>query len=326
MKNYDGIPYNSLNSAYFSFLVTAIVWSSFVNGGIAYAQQDSQHTQYMYNTQSINPAYAGSREQLTALVLYRNQWAGLEGAPKTLNFGAHTPIGKFQRLGLGLNFYKDEIGPSDESNLTIDISYGIPVNDSGTKLAFGIKGGVNVLNVNYRKLNIKTPNDVNFENNINNRLALVFGLGFFLYQSEVWYVSLSSPNILETTHYDDVKVSNVTEKMHLYATAGYVFNLSDRTKFKPAILTKLVYGAPLALDVSANFLFNEKFTIGAAYRWSAAVSGLVGFQISDSIMIGYAYDYGLQELANFNSGSHEVFLRFELGGGGHPSLIIPRFF
>jgi type IX secretion system PorP/SprF family membrane protein len=139
-------------------------------------------------------------------------------------------------------------------------------------------------------------------------------------------MGLSAPNLLETTHYDDVKVSNVTEKMHLFATAGYIFDLSSNTKFKPAVLAKMVSGAPLALDVSANFLFNEKFTLGAAYRLSAAVSALAGFQVSESVMIGYSYDYGLQELANYNSGSHEVFLRFELGTGGFSRLITPRFF
>ncbi len=324
-KNDNSVPNNSLSGTYFMFLVSIIIWTVFLNGNKVYAQQDSQYTHYMYNTQVINPAYAGSRGQLTALALYRNQWVGLDGAPKTLNFGVHSPLGLSQRLGLGLNFFKDEIGPADESNIAADVSYTIPVSDGGTQLAFGLKGGINILNVDYTKLNLEVP-DGAFQNNIRNRLTPVIGLGFFLYHSDVWYAGISTPNVLKTTHYDDVKVSNVTEKMHLYATAGYVFDLSSSTKFKPAVMAKMVSGAPLALDVSANFLFNEKFTIGAAYRWSAAVSGLVGFQISDSIMIGYAYDYGLQELANYNSGSHEVFLRFELGSGGQPSLIIPRFF
>ncbi|MDC0380421.1 type IX secretion system membrane protein PorP/SprF [Flavobacteriaceae bacterium] len=325
MKN---IPYNSLNSAYFSFLVALIVWAAAINSSKVYAQQDSQYTNYMYNTQVINPAYAGSREQLSALLLYRNQWVGIDGAPTTYNFGLHTPVGQAQRLGLGLNFFKDEIGPADESNITADVSYAIPVSSSGTKLAFGVKGGINLLNIDYNKLKLHNESDNSFENNINNRLTPTVGLGLFLYNTNRWYMGLSTPNLLETTHYDDVKVSNVTEKMHLFATAGYVFDLSSSTKFKPAVMAKMVSGAPLALDLSANFLFNEKFTLGAAYRWSAAVSALAGFQVSDSVMIGYAYDYGLQELANYNSGSHEVFLRFEIGGGSgsNARIITPRFF
>lgn len=325
MKN---IPYNSLNSAYFSFLVALIVWAAAINSNKVYAQQDSQYTNYMYNTQVINPAYAGSREQLSALLLYRNQWVGIDGAPTTYNFGLHTPVGQAQRLGLGLNFFKDEIGPADESNITADVSYTIPVSSSGTKLAFGVKGGVNFLNIDYNKLNLQSgTSDGSFQNDINNRVTPAVGLGVFLYNTNRWYMGLSTPNLLKTTHYDDVKVSNVTEKMHLFATAGYVFDLSSSTKFKPAVMAKMVSGTPLALDVSANFLFNDKFTLGAAYRWSAAVSALAGFQVSDSVMIGYAYDYGLQDLANYNSGSHEVFLRFELGSGGSNNrLITPRFF
>lgn len=325
MKN---IPYNSLNSAYFSFLVALIVCAATINSNKIYAQQDGQYTNYMYNTQVINPAYAGSREQLTALLLYRNQWVGLDGAPTTYNFGIHSPVDQAQRLGIGLNFFKDEIGPANESNITADISYTIPISSSGTKLAFGVKGGINLLNIDYNKLVLKNRNDNSFQNNIDNRLTPTVGVGLFLYNTDRWYMGLSSPNLLETTHYDDVKVSNVTEKIHLFATAGYVFDLSGSTKFKPAVMAKMVSGAPLTLDLSANFLFNEKFTFGAAYRWDAAVSALAGFQVSDSVMIGYSYDYGLQELANYNSGSHEVFLRFEIGGGlGNMARIItPRFF
>jgi type IX secretion system PorP/SprF family membrane protein len=325
MKN---IPYNSLNSAYFTFLVALIIWATALNSNKIYAQQDSQYTNYMYNTQVINPAYAGSREQISALLLYRNQWLGLDGAPTTYNFGIHTPVGPAQRLGLGLNFFKDEIGPADENNIAADVSYTIPISSSGVKLAFGVKGGINLLNIDYNKLNLKSSSasDVAFRNNINSRLTPTVGVGLFLYNTNLWYLGVSAPNLLETTHYDDVKVSNVTEKMHLFATAGYVFDLSASTKFKPALLAKVVPGAPLAIDASANFLFNEKFTVGAAYRWDASLSALAGFQVSDNIMIGYSYDYGLQELTNYNSGSHEIFLRFEFGNGESSRLITPRFF
>lgn len=322
MKN---ITYNSVRRTSLSFLVVLIVWTVVLSTSKAHAQQDSQYTNYMYNTQVINPAYAGSREQLSALLLYRNQWVGIDGAPETFSFGIHKAMERAPRLGIGLNFYKDAIGPADESNITADVSYSIPLNRAGAILAFGIKGGANFLNIDYNKLNLRHQGDVPFQYNVNNRLSPTIGAGLFLHDNNKWYVGLSVPNLLETTHYDDIKVSNVTEKMHVFATAGYVFDLSDTTKFKPAIMAKMVSGAPLALDGSANFLFNEKFTLGLAYRWDAAVSALAAFQVSDGVLIGYSYDYGLQELANYNSGSHEVFLRFELGSG-LARLITPRFF
>ena len=289
------------------------------------AQQDSQYTQYMYNTQTINPAYAGSRGVFGVLGLYRNQWVGLDGAPETLNFSLNTPVGESERVGVGLSVFMDKIGPAEESLIAADFSYTVPVNET-VKLGFGLKGGINLLNVDYSILNIFNPSDVLQQFNIDNRVTPVIGAGLYLHDDNTWYVGLSIPNFLETTHYDDTSVSNASEKASVYAIAGYVFNLNDTTKFKPAILGKFVSGAPLGLDFSANFLFNDKFTLGAAYRLDAAVSGLAGFQVTDGMMIGYAYDYGIQELANYNSGSHEIFLRFELGFKRTKKLLSPRFF
>ena len=285
-----------------------------------YAQQDSQYTQYMYNTMSMNPGYSGSRGSLSMLALYRNQWVGLDGAPKTLNFGMHSPIG-VQGVGLGLGFTSDKIGPSTESIITADFSYTIDfAND--VKLAFGIKGGYSLLDLDPSKLNIYNPNDYNLEQKSYG--SPIIGAGFYLY-SDKWYLGLSSPNILETEHYNDVQVSTATEKTHIYLIGGYVFKLSENLKLKPAFLTKAVIGAPLAIDISANALLYDRITFGLAYRLDAAVSAMAGFQVNDNIMIGYAYDYETTELTNYNSGSHEIFIRFELGTKLR-AKVNPRFF
>ena len=285
------------------------------------AQQESQYTQYMYNTISFNPAYAGNRGSLTAMAIYRNQWVGLDGAPETLNFSVNTPLG-YGRVGLGLGVISDKIGPSAENTITTDFSYAIRLNRYGMKLSFGLKGGINILDIDVDKLTIYDPNDQDL---VNRSVASpVLGAGVYLH-TDRWYVGLSSPNMLETEHYDDIKVSTATEKMHLYLTLGYVFDLNYDLKFKPAILTKGVVGSPLSVDVSANFLFRERVTLGAAYRWDAAVSALAGFQINDNIMIGYSYDYETTELSNYNDGSHEIFLRFELGTRRR-NKVNPRFF
>ncbi|WP_034061499.1 PorP/SprF family type IX secretion system membrane protein [Lacinutrix jangbogonensis] len=289
------------------------------------AQQDSQYTQYMYNTQTVNPAYAGTRGVFGITSLYRNQWVGLEGAPETLNLSLSTPLGESQRVGLGVSFIKDKVGPADESTLVADFSYTIPVGER-TNLSFGLKGGFNLLNVDYGVLTINNPNDALQQFNIDNRTKVVAGLGLYLHDIEKWYVGVSIPNFLETTHYDDTNISNASEKANAYAIAGYVFNLSDNTKFKPAVLGKFIQGAPIGLDLSANFLLYEKFTLGAAYRLDAAVSALAGFQITEGMFIGYSYDYGTQELANFNSGSHEIFLRFEFANTKTDRFLTPRFF
>jgi len=284
-------------------------------------QQDSQYTQYMYNTVSINPGYAGSRGMLSVLGLYRNQWVGLEGAPETLNFSLNTPLG-IDRVGMGLGFIGDRIGPSSENIIAADFSYTLPLGEKGTKLSFGIKGGISTLNIDINKLEIYDPNDVNLVSG--SFVSPVVGIGVYLH-TEKWYVGLSAPNVLETKHYDDIAVSTATEKTHLYLIGGYVFDLNPNLKFKPAVLAKAVFGAPLAIDLSANFLFFEKLTLGAAYRLDAAVSAMAGFQISDQLMVGYAYDYDTTDLGNYNSGSHEIFLRFELTTRVR-GKVNPRFF
>lgn len=293
------------------------------------AQQDPQYSQYMYNPIVINPAYAGNRGVASIVGLHRSQWVGLDGAPRTQTLSFHTPIAN-SRVGLGLSVVNDEIGPADETYVAADFSYTIPVGDEA-RLSFGLKGGIHVLNVDFNKLNIFDPGDPRLSENVDNRLSPTVGLGLY-YHTDRFYVGLSSPNLLQTDHFDeDNDTSSATfiaeERIHLFGTVGYVFDLNDNIKFKPAGLVKMVQGAPLQVDLTANFLFNEKFTVGAAYRWSAAVTGLVGFQISDQMMIGFAYDRETTELGNaiYNDGSYELFLRFELFNS-YDRIITPRFF
>jgi len=302
--------------------ITFIILASFV-GIASFAQQDSQYTQYMYNTANINPAYAGQRGMLSAFGLHRTQWVGLDGAPTTNSFAVHSPIND-TNVGLGLSFVNDRIGPADENSISVDFAYTVQASEN-YKLSFGLKATANLLNVDYTKLNIYNPNDPLFQNNIDNKFSPNIGAGVY-FHSENTYVGLSVPNFLETKHYeDDGNFSTAKERMHYYLIAGHVFELNPNLKFKPSALAKMVEGAPLQVDVSANFLINEKFTIGAAYRWSAAVSGMVGFQITDGLFVGYAYDAETTKLANYNSGSHEVFLRFELFKN-YDRIISPRFF
>lgn len=289
---------------------------------LGYSQQDSQYTQYMYNTNNVNPAYAGSREVLSIFGMYRAQWVGLDGAPDTGVFALHSPVS--ERVGLGLTFVNDRIGISDESTISADFSYTIPVSEN-YKLAFGLKGTINLLNVDYSKLDTYNPNDGLLQNNIDNRFSPNVGAGAYLY-SDKFYIGLSVPNMLETEHYNDNDINSLAgEKMHGYLITGYVFDLNESIKFKPAVLAKAVKGAPLQTDITANFLFNEKFVLGAAWRWDAAVSGLAGFQINNNWFIGYAYDAETTRLSNYNSGSHEIFLRYEFFRKSS-RMISPRFF
>lgn len=288
---------------------------------IAFSQQDSQYTQYMYNTININPAYAGSRDALSMFLLHRSQWVGLDGAPVTNNVSVHTPIGG-SNFGIGVSFINDRIGPVDENTISADLAYFIQVSEN-YKLSVGLKGTANLFNLDVNKLNIYNPTDLQFQNS-DTDFSPNIGAGLYLF-SDRTYVGLSVPSFFETNRYNDNDVTITKDRMHFYFMAGHVFDLGENIKFKPALLAKAVEGAPLQADITANFLFYEKFTLGAAYRWDAAVSALAGFQLSDSIFLGYGYDMETTKLRHYNSGSHEIFLRFELFNK-YSQLISPRFF
>ena len=262
------------------------------------AQQDAQYTQYMYNTMSVNPAYAGSRGQLSLAALYRSQWVGLEGAPKTFTLNLHSPI-RDSRVGYGISVVNDNIGDGVVQETYIDavISYTIDVSQDA-KLSFGLKGGGNLLSLDFSGLQ-KYQEEFVDTDNIDNRFTPNFGLGVY-YHTDRFYAGISAPNLLESKHFDNSAGSEESflsvDRINFYMIAGYVFDLNANLKFKPALLTKVVSGAPLQLDLSGTFLFNEKFSFGAAYRWDAAVSALLGFQLNEQLMIGLAYDRETTEL------------------------------
>jgi type IX secretion system PorP/SprF family membrane protein len=287
-----------------------------------FAQEDSQYTNYMYNTIAINPAYSGSRGVMSVFGMHRNQWMGFDGAPITNVVSINTPIYE-SNLGVGISFVNDKIGPSTENSISADISYAIRTSEN-YKLAFGIKTTAHLLNVDYTKLKIYDATDAVFQNNIQNQFSPNIGAGLYYYSDKL-YVGLSVPNFIKNTYYNDNTISTATEKMHYYFMGGYVFDLNESLKFKPAFLSKVVYGAPLQVDLTTNFMFFDKFELGAAWRIDAAVSGLAGFQINENWMIGYAYDAETTKLRNYNSGSHEIFLRYEFKNKSE-KVVSPRFF
>lgn len=286
----------------------------------SFAQQDAQFTQYMYNTININPAYAGSRGAMSIFALHRTQWVGLDGAPVTNAVSLNTPING-SNLGLGVSLINDKIGPTHENTISADLSYTIPASET-FKLSFGIKATANLFDLDVSKLNPVDAGDPSLQNF--NKFSPNIGAGIYLHSDKA-YVGLSIPNFIESKRYDDNEVAIFKEKINYYLIAGYVFDLSSSVKFKPAVLTKMVEGAPLQVDMSGNFMFNDKFVVGVAYRWSAALSAMVGFQVSEGLYIGYGYDRETTNLENYNSGSHELFLRYEIFKN-NTKITTPRFF
>ena len=281
-----------------------------------FGQQDAQYTQYMYNMNILNPAYAGSKGITSLGILGRTQWVGVDGAPQTATLSLHSPAGK--AVGLGLSIIHDEIGPVKENNLFADFSYTINTSEKGS-LAFGIKGGVSFLDVG--NLTTLEPDPLNIPIH---QTSPNFGAGIYYYTNK-YYLGLSAPNFLETRHLEKKGgiVSTASEKMHYFLTTGYVFDITDNLKLKPSTMIKATSGAPLSVDLSANLLVSEKFELGLSYRFDDSISGILGFNVNDDFRIGYAYDYTTSKFGNFNNGSHELMLLFDFN---RRNLTSPRFF
>ena len=289
---------------------------------ISQAQNDAQYTQYMYNTISVNPGYTGSRDVLSFNGLYRNQWLGLDDTPETFTIAAHSPVAG--NLSVGLNMTRDQIFISNQTNIDALVSYAFEFKNNG-KLSIGLKAGGQHQSINSGRLNIGAYDvgDADSEINVDTKLTPQFGAGAYYY-TDKFYVGASVPNMLETTRIGNS--SSVEQSIReFYLISGYVFDLNKNIKFKPATLFKIVEGAPLQIDVSGNVLLYDKITVGLAYRWSAAVSAMVGYQISPQLFAGMGYDIESTELNGHNRGSIETFLRYELRGSDG-NLLSPRFF
>ncbi|MEI7509486.1 MAG: type IX secretion system membrane protein PorP/SprF [Flavobacterium sp.] len=288
---------------------------------VSYSQQDAQYTQYMYNTETVNPAYAGSRGVMSIFGLYRTQWVGLDGAPKTGAFSINSPI-ENTNLGIGLTVVNDQIGPTVDNTIAADLSYTIQTSEI-YKLSFGVKGTADLFSFDRDKLNTKDSTDPLLQS-ISNNFSPNLGAGAYFHSNKA-YLGISIPNFFQTKRYNDNDYAVYKQRTNLYFIGGYVFDITPDLKFKPAFLAKTVEGAPLQLDLSGNFLINDKFMLGAAWRWSAAASFMAGFQVTDGLYIGYGYDLDTTKLAHYNSGSHEIFLRFELFKR-QDRIVSPRFF
>jgi len=288
-------------------IILMLLWSIF-----SLAQREPQYTQYMYNIGSFNPAYVGSVESPEILALYRAQWVDIPGAPKTLRFGANMPLAN-DKMGLGFNVVSDQLGPSSQTY--IDIAYSYQVNlTPDSWLSFGLDVGGSFLNLDYSEGNFQNPSEPIIGGDNFNQFYPIVGGGVFMY-GENWYTGISTPNFLTLGIYDQELESVIDNNIQLDFIAGYVFDISDNTKFKPALLLNYIDQGPLTVNISANFLFLDAFTLGASYRLDNAVSGLAGFQISNSMFLGYSYDYNTNGLGEFTNGSHEAILKFYLGNG-----------
>jgi type IX secretion system PorP/SprF family membrane protein len=290
-----------------------------VLGTAATAQQDPQFTQYMFNMLALNPAYAGSAERVSIKALTRHQWVGFEGAPTTQTLTVHSPL-PIESLALGGSIMRDSYGPVTQYGFMVDVAYRMFVGRN-SKLSFGIKGGMNLFQGDFASLNPLESGDQVFQQNVSQKVDPQFGFGIMWY-GDRHYLGLSTPKMLRTDFYEDNSSSldsiagspfQPGQRGHFFFSGGYVFDVGTYTKFKPTFLVKGVKGAPISFDLTANFLFYEKFWLGAMYRHEDAVGALAQYLITNDLSIGYSYDYPISALRNYSGGSHEIMIGFEFG-------------
>jgi len=277
----------------------------------AWGQQDNLYTQFMYNPSSINPGYTGSRQVTTIFIQAREQWIGFEGAPSTSNFNIQHYRAE-SKLGLGLDFSSDVIGPFEEKSFSINTSYQLQLSDD-QYLGLGLQAALSSVNLDFTSLELYDPSDPFYESNLQNRLSPNLGLGFYYYDSKT-YFGISAPRLFNTFNYEPLSSERFKitfENIHTYLIAGHVFQLTNSLRFKPAILARYVESQPFLINYSASFNWQEKLSFGASYSEGISISTLLGVRLIDNLFVGYSYDINTGAL-NIGSGSHEIILRFEL--------------
>ncbi|RZJ35173.1 MAG: type IX secretion system membrane protein PorP/SprF [Flavobacterium sp.] len=306
-----------MKKLYFTLLVGVLAFTDM------HAQQDPHYTQYMYNMNVINPAYAGSKESLSFGLLYRKQWVEIEDAPTTFSFSGSAPVGK--NVGLGLSVISDKIGPVEETNLYGDFSYTLNLGGEH-RLALGLKAGMTFHKIDFNVIypTLPDPEDGVFQGTNPSSSNFNLGAGLFYYTNR-YYIAFSVPNMLKAKYLDYNGTEYGSEVSHYFLTGGYVFDLSPNLKFKPFAMVKSAFNAPVSFDVSTNFLFHEKFEIGATYRLQDSFGAMVNYAISPSLRIGYAYDHIISDLNVATPSSHEVILLVDLNFSKKVSQS-PRYF
>lgn len=303
----------------------ALAWLMIMGTLLSKGQQDPMYTQYIFNLQTVNPAYAGFWQTMGVTVLSRHQWVGLNGHPTTQTFSFQTPL-RSQNVGIGLNVVLDKVGLEKRLLVNIDYSYKILLSEN-TALRFGIKGGFTNYSHNLTEY-VQYPDipyDPLFQSTIDNKFMPNVGVGLFL-SSQKYFLSLSLPKIFENSYQSNVSnYSTKSELRHIFLAGGMMINLSENIKFKPSFMTKAVTGSPFEYDLSANFLLAEKFWIGGMYRSGDAFGAIAQWIFNNKLRIGYAYDFTTTDLRNYQNGVHEIMISYEFVVGKR-EVISPRYF
>jgi type IX secretion system PorP/SprF family membrane protein len=287
---------------------------------IGLAQQQVMFTQYMFNGLAINPAYAGSHETVSASVLMREQWVGIEGAPSTQTFSIHSPIFS-KKMAAGVVFLHDKIGVTQQNGMYASLAYRVYFKENSS-IAFGLQGGFTGYNALFSKVSITDPT---FSSGDVSELKPNAGAGIY-YNTPKFYAGISVPQLIESEFDKNNPDSDSKMIRHYFIHAGYVMDVLPHLKLKPNILIKSVSGAPIQFDLNLNALIHEFLWLGASWRSFESVDVLCQLQLTEKLQMGYSYDMATtSEIRRVNSGSHELMLNYRFTFKRN-KVITPRYF
>lgn len=271
------------------------------------AQQDPHFTQYFDNTLFVNPAYAGSKGVMNITGIHREQWVGFDGHPRSSTFSIHSPL-NYESVGVGFTMVNDEAGPVKQTMMYGDFSYTLRFKDSDHKLAFGLKAGMNIINVGTSTLQTTDPNDPKLLTNVTNRVNPNFGLGVYYHSSKL-FAGFSIPKFVQRS-YDGLSSTSL-EKRHYYFIFGGVVPVNAQWKIRPSAQIKMTTGAPMSFDISSAGIYQDKLWFGLMYRVASAFGVFAQYQITPQFKLGVASDFGTQQIRNYNYGTFEMLASYD---------------
>jgi type IX secretion system PorP/SprF family membrane protein len=303
------------------FTKILIIGISMSVASLLFSQQDAMFTQYMFNEVTINPAYAGSHEVMSMTGLVRRQWVGIDGAPSTQSFNIHTPL-RNNKIGVGLSIVNDKVAVTNNLNIHAAGSYRLDLSET-THLQLGLQLGITNHQTDLGNLNVEDETEQVFSEGSVSEVLPNFGGGLYLF-SDKFYVGLSIPQLMNNV-VSKGGVNLVKQRRHIFLTTGYVFTLNQNLKLKPTLFYKYVQGSPMQLDVTGSLIIKDKFWVGLAWRTFDSADLLLGFQATEQLFAGYAFDYSLTNLSDHNTGSHELVVNYRFSFSKN-KILTPRYF
>lgn len=274
------------------------------------SQNDAKLSIFNYNPLIYNPAFAGAADGLSIAGIYSSQWYGFDGAPKTLFLSADTKL-PYDKIGLGLSLYHDQIGPAVEYNIEGNFAYYLDLNDK-YKLVLGLKTGLNSYKVDMNQLDVYQPGEAIFNADFENNLSMILGLGLNLY-SDRFFIGLSTPNVLVSKYYNANNSAVLSKrKNNYYLNSGYIFELRRDVTLTPAALIRVTEGAPISVLTSLNLNWYDKYIASLNFDYNSSVGLLFGVRVFDNFKVGYSYDQSITKFSRYNNGTHTFLLTYTL--------------